>query len=315
MLIFVEYKFLGDTMKKIKVNVEDSNQRLDKFLLKFFNGASKSFIYKMLRKKNIKLNNIKSVGNEILKANDEIFIYMSDETINKFQKEVRKIKSNRPIKILYEDKNILICEKSAGILSQPAQKFDNDTLLNRLYSLYTNKINICNRLDRNTSGIIICGKNFLALQKINNLLANHLIDKYYLTIVKGKIDKAGHIENYIVKDEVLNKSQINKNGIGKKIITQYKPIAFTNDFTLLEIKLITGKSHQIRAHLQSIKHPIIGDTKYGDKDTNLFFKNKFNLHHQLLHAYKIKFNDNEFANKEIICPPPKIFSDIKNFLF
>ena len=108
MLIFVEYKFLGDTMKKIKVNVEDSNQRLDKFLLKFFNGASKSFIYKMLRKKNIKLNNIKSVGNEILKANDEIFIYMSDETINKFQKEVRKIKSNRPIKILYEDKNILI---------------------------------------------------------------------------------------------------------------------------------------------------------------------------------------------------------------
>lgn len=297
-------------MKKLIVERENSNQRLDKFLMKFLNAATKSFIYKMLRKKNIKLNDKAANGNEILNPNDQISLYLSDETINKFQKKICKIKSTKPLKILYENQNILICEKPAGILSQPQNKFDNDTLLNRLYNLYGDNIWICNRLDRNTSGLIICAKNFLALQKMNSDIAQNLLGKYYLTIVKGKINKLGQIESYITKNNLTNKSEINQNGIGKKILTQYKPIEYTDKFTLLEIKLITGKSHQIRAHLQSINHPIIGDTKYGDPKTNLFFKQKFNLRYQLLHAYKIKFN-----GLEVNCPPPSMFLDIKNFLF
>lgn len=302
-------------MKKIIVNNENYNQRLDKFLFKFFNDAPKSFIYKMIRKKNIKLNGVIANANKILNAGDEIFLYMSDETINRFQKTVVKIKSDRPLKILYENKNILLCEKPVGLLSQPKNKHDCDTLLNRLYNLYGENIAVCNRLDRNTSGIIICGKNFLAIQKMNKIIAAHLLDKYYLTIVKGKITKSGNLENYITKDTSANTSNINENGEGKKIITQYQPIKFTNDFTLLEIKLITGRSHQIRTHLKSINHPIIGDIKYGDTNTNLFFKNKFNLQHQLLHAYKIKFKTGKLSGKEIECPLPKIFSDINEFIF
>ena len=292
-------------MKKIIIDKKNSNQRLDKFLLKFFNNASKSFVYKMIRKKNIKLNDNKAFGNEILKTGDEIFVYMSDETIYKFQKPIVKIKSDKPLKILYEDENILICEKPVDILSQPQSKFDNDTILNRLYKLRGNSVSICNRLDRNTSGIIICGKNFLALQQINNLIANHFIEKYYLTIVVGKIAESGHIEGFITKNTLKNKSCINKNGIGKEIITEYRPIKFTNDFTLLEIKLITGKSHQIRVHMANINHPLLGDDVYGKSDKI------FGLKGQALHARLLGFihpttkNYIEFKNE-----PPKYFIDL-----
>ena len=302
-------------MKKIIVDKKNFNQRLDKFLFKILNTAPKNFAYKMLRKKNILLNNLKATGNEILKPSDEIYLYLSDETIKKFNVPKIKIKSKHKLNILFENENILICEKPAGILSQPDNKFTDDSVLNRLYNMRGENIFICNRLDRNTSGIIICAKNFIAAQTLNNLIKNKSVEKYYLTIAKGKITEPNILINFMQKDKTKNKIYINDNQIGEKIILKYKPLAFNNNFSLLEIKLITGKSHQIRAQLKNINHPIIGDEKYGDNPTNIFFKNKFGLKHQLLHAYKINFLPNKFINQTIISQPPKIFLTIKNFLF
>lgn len=302
-------------MKKIIIDKKNFNQRLDKFLFKFLNTASKNFIYKMIRKKNILLNSLKATGSEILKVNDEICLYLSDNTIQKFFKPKTKIKSKYKVKILFENEDILICDKPIGILSQPNKKMTNDSLLNRLYNMYNEKICICNRLDRNTSGIVLCAKNFIGAQNLNNLIKNHLINKYYLTIVKGKITKSGTLENFMSKDEFKNKTKINPTQAGTKIITKYKPLIFNYNFSLLEIKLITGKSHQIRLQLSNINHPIIGDQKYGDNKTNLFFKNRFGLNYQLLHAYKIEFQDNPFISQKIISEPSKIFLSIKKFLF
>lgn len=302
-------------MKKIIVDEKNFNQRLDKFLFKILNTAPKNFVYKMLRKKNILLNNLKAGGNEILKQGDEICLYLSDDTIKKFSCQKIKIKSKYKINILFENEDILICDKPAGILSQPDSKSTNDSVLNRLYNIRGENVFICNRLDRNTSGIIVCAKNFIAVQTLNNLIKNKLVQKYYLTIVKGKITRPNTLINFMQKDKTKNKIYINNNQIGEKIILKYKPLAFNNNFSLLEIKLITGKSHQIRAQLKNINHPIIGDKKYGDNQINIFFKNKFSLNHQLLHAYKINFLPNKFINKTIISQPPKLFLTIKKFLF
>ena len=302
-------------MKKIIVDEKNFNQRLDKFLFKILNMAPKNFVYKMLRKKNILLNNLKAGGNEILKQGDEIYLYLSDDTIKKFSCQKIKIKSEHKINILLENEDVLICDKLAGILSQPDNKLTNDSVLNRLYNMSGENIFICNRLDRNTSGIIICAKNFIATQTLNNLIKNKLVEKYYLTIVKGKITHPNTLINFMQKDKTKNKIHINNNQIGEKIVLKYKPLAFNNNFSFLEIKLITGKSHQIRAQLKNINHPIVGDKKYGDNQINIFFKNKFSLDHQLLHAYKINFLPNKFINQTIISQPPKLFLTIKKFLF
>lgn len=302
-------------LKKIIIDKKIFNQRLDKFLFKFLNAAPKNFIYKMIRKKNILLNSSKATGSEVLKINDEIYLYLSDDTIQKFRKPKIKIKSKHKVKILFENEDILICDKPAGVLSQPNKKTTNDSLLNRLYNMYNEKTCICNRLDRNTSGIVLCAKNFIGAQNLNNLIKNHLVDKYYLTIVKGKITTSGTLENFTSKDKFKNKTKINPTQVGTKIITKYKPLISNDNFSLLEIKLITGKSHQIRLQLSNINHPIIGDQKYGDIKTNLFFKNKFGLNYQLLHAHKIEFQNNPFINQKIISEPPKIFLSIKKFLF
>ena len=302
-------------MKKIIVDEKNVNQRLDKFLFKILNVAPKNFVYKMLRKKNILLNNLKTCGNEILKQGDEIYLYLSDDTIKKFSCQKTKIKSKYKINILFENEDVLICDKPAGILSQPDNKLTDDSVLNRLYNMRGENIFICNRLDRNTSGIIICAKNFIATQTLNNLIKNKSVEKYYLTIVKGKITRPNTLINFMQKDKTKNKIHINNNPIGDKIILKYKPLVFNNNFSLLEIKLITDKSHQIRAQLKNINHPIIGDKKYGDNQINICFKKKFGLDHQLLHAYKINFLPNQFINKTIISQPPKLFLTIKKFLF
>lgn len=321
-------------MRKLKIDKNNSNQRLDKFLLKYLNKAPKSFIYKMIRKKNIKLNNSKVSGNEILQENDILDLYLSEETIIKFMEEKLLNKNVGSLNIVFEDKNILIVNKPTNLLSQASKAYE-DNLVDRilLYLSNTNQFDnskesyftpgICNRLDRNTSGLVISGKNLIATQEVNRLISENLLEKYYLTIVKGNIEKSNLIKSYHVKDSIDNKVKIYDCEVenSKKVITEYKPIISNGKFSLLEVKLITGKSHQIRAHLQSIGHPIIGDKKYGDANINLYFNKKFGINSQILHASKLVFNSErspilDYLNKkEFVAEKPIKFLDVEKFLF
>lgn len=316
----------------IKVSKNEAGQRFDKLLLKYLNQAPKSFVYKMLRKKNITLNGKKADGSEKLVIEDEIKLFLSEETIEKFSQFKLDIISY-DLDILYEDKNILVINKKVGVLSQKAAS-DDISLVEHIisYLLDSNQItieelrsfkpSICNRLDRNTSGIVVAGKTLHALQIMAEVFRDRTIHKFYKCIVKGMIKEKQHIEGYLVKNEKNNKVTISKekNENGVYIETEYEPLKVTEQYSLLSVELITGRSHQIRAHLSSVNHPILGDYKYGNLSINEYFKKKNHLEHQLLHSYKLIFPKltEEFeylSGKEIYAKAPEQFLQLEKELF
>ncbi len=304
-------------MREIHITDKEKKQRLDKFLLKYMNKAPKSFIYKMLRKKNIKLNGRRAEGSEILDTGDSIRLFLSEATILSFTEERTVKKTERCFDIVYEDENILLCNKPAGVIvhSDISNKDNtlNDSILYYLYSKgeYDTDAaftpSICNRLDRNTSGMITAGKNLAALQELNRIFRERLADKYYITVVKGVISKEGAVEGYIIKRDDNTVSITDNKGEGSYILTKYRPLADNGEYTLLEVKLETGRSHQIRVSMKHIGHPVIGDTKYGDIGVNRYFRDKYGLKSQFLHSFRLVFKAEEGAlsylyNREFICP-------------
>lgn len=294
-------------MKEITIGANEAGKRLDSFLKSYLKEASGSFIYKMLRKKNITLNDKKADGKEKLCNGDHIKIFFSDETFEKFTgkntgsftEKGLAISRFGKLPVIYEDKNIVLVNKPAGVLSQKAEPQDislNEWLIDYLLesgsitqaTLSTYRPSICNRLDRNTSGIVICAKTLTGARKMNEIIKDRSVEKYYRTIVQGKIFEGMALKGYLNKDEKSNKVTILKDDPKSEgysyIETEYVPIKYDseNDVTLLEVKLITGKPHQIRAHLSSISHPIIGDVKYGGKIQK-------GLNYQLLHSYRLVF--------------------------
>ncbi len=326
-------------MRVYKIGALEANQRLDKYLHKLLKEAGNGFIFKMLRKKNITLNGKKALGNEQLKVGDEVKLFMADETIDKFSghlpNETMDIseyevayKKLSQIEIVYEDENILIINKPAGILSQKAEAKDkscNEWLIGYLLSkkeitkeaLNTFKPSICNRLDRNTSGLLICGKTLLGSQIMSQMIKERSIRKFYHTFVKGNFEKKEHVKGYLKKDNATNKVSIldKQSESAEPIETVFIPLKSNKQLSYIEVELITGKPHQIRAHIASKNHPILGDYKYGD----VKFNQNTKIKHQLLHAYRLEFPKMEgdfshLSEKVFIAKEPEYFEETKELL-
>lgn len=337
-------------MQEFKIGPNEAGQRLDKFLHKYLKEAGSSFLYKMLRKKNITLNKKKADGKETLSIGDEIQFFFSDETFEKFRgsdvSKTDKAKQSylhqyeaaytklKGIEIIYENQHVILLNKPAGILSQKSEPSDlsvNEWLIGYLLTngkiskeqLETFKPSICNRLDRNTSGLVICGKSLLGSQQMNALIKERKVRKFYRTFVKGNVEKNAYIKGYLKKDEKKNKvflierlTEEDKQKGYVSIETAYRPISYGKGYTYLEVELITGKTHQIRAHLASIGHPLLGDEKYGDREWNQSFKNMKLPKWQLLHSYRLEFPElkgepEELSGKIFMAKEPELYNRLK----
>ena len=340
-------------MQELTITDLEAGQRLNKYMMKYLNQAPSSFIYKMLRKKNITRNGKKASGDEILECGDVIKVFLADETIEKFRvvntknphfdrgskqhgivksadsatsdsvTQASRQKPDITLQILYQDPDILAVHKPVGVLSQKAKKDDysiNEAIVDYCLSmrilsekqLETFHPSISNRLDRNTSGIILAGISLKGSQMLARILKGHTCEKYYYTIVAGEMKQRIHEKAYIVKDTKKNQSKIqNLESPGASMIeTAFTPLCTKNGFTLLQVQLFTGKSHQIRAHLQSLGYPMAGDTKYGNPAVNRKLRERYHLNHQLLHAGRLVLPD----IPEITDPLPAEFQKVADGL-
>lgn len=315
-------------MKVLQVAPQEAGQRLDKFLMKYLQLAPKGFIYKMLRKKNIKLNGKRAEGLEKICAGDEITLYLADDTIDSFHREAAAAGLSRdqrkPLAVVFEDEDILVINKPVGMLSQKADKTDISLVeyisdyLSGCTQGETFRPGICNRLDRNTSGLVVAGKTVRGLQWMNRMFKERHLNKYYLCVVKGRVENGCRMDGYLLKNGSHNTVSVSQRPVpgADHIVTEYEPLQggalHGREYTLLRVHLITGKSHQIRAHLQSIGHPIVGDGKYGNKEMYHIFKKEFGVKYQQLHAWRLELGSagylpEKYHNRVFAAPLPEDF--------
>lgn len=291
-------------MKKYVVLETESGQTLEKYVKKVLSMAPLSFIYKSFRKKDIKVNGHWEKEKYVVQTGDEITIYVTDEQLNDFSNKVIYNPSDE-IKdwILYEDKNVLLINKPRGVLVQKddhsVEKALDQMVIEYLISKgeynpakeKAFKPGPAHRIDRNTSGIVIFGKNHDSLAYLFELLKNHeLIGKHYVTLVNGVVESDGEVDAPLRKNFDLHKVVVAKLKDGaKQAKTIYHVMERFENCTLLDVTLVTGRTHQIRVHMSYIRHHVIGDSKYGDFKANNYFEKEYNFKNQFLHASEIHF--------------------------
>jgi 23S rRNA pseudouridine955/2504/2580 synthase len=320
----------GVNYMRIDIGTNEAGQRLDKFLRKWLKDVPLSAIYRGIRTGDIKVNGKKGKEKYFLLEGD---VVETREIVTETKKEKFQRHENNHMKMTYEDENMVIVEKWPGVLVHSDKKGGDPTLTDYMLTYLHDKGDYlpekevtftpapCNRLDRNTSGVVIFGKNFESLKLLNEMIRERHIKKYYMALVKNRI-KDGVYEAYISKNEDENISKVfdDKMPNTKKISMEVKTIQSCGTFSLIEIDLITGRSHQLRAHLSHLGNPIVGDSKYGETKLNSFFINKYGLNYQFLYAYKLVFKNCPeklayLENKTLSESLPPIFKKIKNDVF
>ena len=289
-------------MKEFQIKKNDAGQRLDKFLTKAVKGLPISLMYKYIRTKKIKINRARTEQKYVLQEGDVVQLFIKDEFFDSPEKDNSALSSITPkLTVVYEDENIILCNKRPGVLVHEDDEGKDNTLIMHIkaYLYQKGEYNpeneqsftpaLCNRIDRNTGGIVIGAKNAEALRVMNEKIKNDEISKFYYCVVHGKMpQKADTLTGFLLKDSDKNQVKIFDKQVkgSKNIITKYKVISEKNDMSLLEIELVTGRTHQIRAHMSYIGHPLLGDGKYGinKEDRSKGYK------YQALYAYRLRFD-------------------------
>jgi len=293
-------------MREYHIEVNDAGQRLDSFLSKACRGLSSSYIQKLVRQKRIKLNGARTEPSARLSVGDTVNVYVYEETLAEHAAP-KAAEAPAEVNVVYEDDLILLADKPQGMLAHPDDEGkETDTLIGRIQSYLKQKGEwnperensffpaLCNRIDRNTGGLVLAAKTAQALREMNEHIKNREVEKYYLCIAHGRMEREqGRLENYLKRDFAEKRVYVtgHRDEDARTAITEYRVIAEKDNLSLLECHLITGRTHQIRAQLAAAGHPLLGDGKYGENAKN----KPYGMNKQALYAYRVIFR---FAPKD-----------------
>lgn len=297
-------------MRKVTAEEKHEGRKIDKVIKDFFPNLTSGMLYKSLRKKDIKVNGVRIKEEYLVSNGDTIEIFIVDDFLIG--------RDDEGYSVVYEDNNLLVVNKAQGIPVHPDKNQKEATLIDKLQSQYGSNIALCHRLDRNTSGLVIIAKDLVTLDIMLDKIKNREIQKYYTCIVSGKMEKKqAELTDFLEKNEKISKVFISskKTRDSVQIVTRYRVVKTLDNLSMLEVELITGKTHQIRAHLAYYGHPIIGDGKYGKNAEN----KQYNAKYQMLCASKLIFDFKSPAkhldylkNKTISIEPPFNLEKILN---